>query len=393
MEDRIVACWRRSRLAIGEVPMSRFLPVALALTAAAAAAGPHGSKSPTLTPQQSGTTSRLQAVSVVNPKVVWASGLDGTFVLTTDGGRTWRARVVPGAETLQFRDVEGVSERVAYLLSAGSGEASRIYKTEDGGETWSLQFQNEDPDAFYDCFAFWTPKRGLTMSDAVNGRFPVIRTTDGETWQDIGDNLPPAQPGEAAFAASGTCVAVQGGKRGWIGTGGAPAARILATVDGGRTWAAYGTPIVQGTPTSGVITVGFRDPSHGILGGGEILAPTVFADTVARTRDGGRTWRLVSRPPFPGAVYGLSYVGGGESAGHDHAGSADADDHGHDGSHGEHARRTVVITGPSGAAWSPDEGDTWSSLPGVANYWAVAFAGPRAGWLVGTEGRILKISF
>jgi len=66
---------------------------------------------PTLTPQTSGTTNRLQAVSPVNQNVVWASGVGGTFVLTTDGGETWRAGQVPGAETLEFRDVEGVSAK------------------------------------------------------------------------------------------------------------------------------------------------------------------------------------------------------------------------------------------------------------------------------------------
>jgi hypothetical protein len=56
--------------------------------------------------------------------------------------------------------------------------------------------------------------------------------------------------------------------------------------------------------------------------------------------------------------------------------------------------RTVVVTANAGgAAWTPDEGDTWFSLPGVTGYWAVAFASPKAGWLVGTDGRILKISF
>ena len=134
---------------------------------------------PTLTPQQSGTTNRLQAISPVNGRVAWASGVGGTFVVTTDGGNTWRAGVVPGAEALQFRDVEGISERVAYLMAAGSGTDSRIYKTEDGGATWTLQFQNENPNAFYDCFSFWDQKSAVTFSDAVDGVFPVIRTTDG----------------------------------------------------------------------------------------------------------------------------------------------------------------------------------------------------------------------
>src|SRR3954466_8042036 len=182
---------------------------------------------PTLTPQQSGTLNRLQAVSPVNAKVVWASGIGGTFALTTDGGAHWRSRVVAGAETLQFRDVEGVSEKVAYLLSAGVGTDSRIYKTEDGGDSWTLQFQNQDPNGFYDCFAFFTPRRGITMADSVNGRFPVIRSTDGRTWNDIGDNLPRAQDGEFAFAASGTCIATQGERRAWIGTGVGKDPRII----------------------------------------------------------------------------------------------------------------------------------------------------------------------
>ena len=344
-------------------PVSPLMAAPAFAQAASAAAS-----APTLTLQQSGTTNRLQAISPVSPRVVWASGVGGTYAVTTDGGAHWRAGVVPGAETLQFRDVEGVSETVAYLMAAGSGEASRIYKTEDGGATWSLQFQNHDPDAFYDCFAFWSPKHGLTMSDAVSGRFPVIRTTDGTTWQDIGDRLPAAQTGEAAFAASGTCITVQGGKRAWIATGAATKARVLATIDGGETWAAYDTPIAQGTGSSGGFSVDFRDPMHGILGGGELATPADFAADVARSSDGGKTWQLTSRVPFPGAVFGLSYVRG-------------------------LGQTTVVATGPGGAAWTPDEGDTWVSLPGVENFWAVAFASPQAGWLVGTQGRILKISF
>jgi photosystem II stability/assembly factor-like uncharacterized protein len=322
---------------------------------------------PTLTPQQSGTTNRLQAVSPVNQKVVWASGVGGTFVVTTDGGQTWRAGQVPGAETLEFRDVEGVSAKEAYLMSAGTGADSRIYKTTDGGRTWTLQFQNTRPEAFYDCFDFWSPNRGLTFSDPVNGRFPVIRTTDGETWQDIGDELPTALAGEFAFAASGTCVATQGGKRAWIATGGASTARILATTDGGNSWNAYATPLVS-NPSAGAFTVAFRDPFNGIVAGGDLDPANPSPNNrVAVSADGGQTWQLVEEPPFDGAVFGLSYVKG--------------------------VRQTVVATGPAGAAWSSNEGRSWNLLSGVTGFWAVAFASHKAGWLVGTDGRILKVSF
>jgi photosystem II stability/assembly factor-like uncharacterized protein len=334
---------------------------------AACSTTPPAPAGPSLTPQSSGTSQRLQAISPVSDLIAWASGTGGTYVRTTDGGASWTAGVVPGADSLEFRDVEGVSAEVAYLLAAGPGDRSRIYKTEDAGRTWALQFTNRDTSAFYDCFAFWDPRRGFTMSDAVAGRFPVVRTTDGTTWSDIGGNFPAAQSGEGAFAASGTCTAVLGERHGWIATGAAARARVLATTDGGESWREAATPIVQGSPTSGGSSIEFRDTLHGILAGGNIAAPDSFADNVARSADGGRSWQLAKRTPFPGGVYGLAYAGAGN--------------------------QTVVATGPSGAAWSPDEGDRWMLLEGVKDYWAVAFAGQRAGWLVGTEGRILKLAF
>src|SRR5688500_6206755 len=72
---------------------------------------------PILTSQQSGTTALLQAISPVDPRVVWASGHRGTWVRTVDGGATWESGQVPGGDTLQFRDVHAVSAGVAYLMA------------------------------------------------------------------------------------------------------------------------------------------------------------------------------------------------------------------------------------------------------------------------------------
>ena len=110
---------------------------------------------PKLTRQNSGTTQLLISVSPVDSHVVWAAGTGGTYVVTTDGGENWKAAVVPGAENLQFRDVYGVSDKVAYLMSVGNHTTDfRVYKTVDGGATWTIQFKNETVNAFYDCFAF-----------------------------------------------------------------------------------------------------------------------------------------------------------------------------------------------------------------------------------------------
>jgi photosystem II stability/assembly factor-like uncharacterized protein len=326
---------------------------------------------PTLTEQHSGTTNRLQAVSPVSASVVWASGVGGTYVITRDGGAHWHSAVVPGAAALEFRDVQGISGQEAYLLAAGVADSSRIYHTTDGGDTWQIQFKNRDPNGFYDCFDFWTPDAGLVMADAINGRFPVRRTLDGRFWVDIGDKLPEGQAGEAAFAASGTCVATQGDRNAWIATGGAEHARVFSTTDRGKTWTTARVPMAQGTGGAGVFSVAFRDALHGVIGGGDFLS-TVRERNFAVSSDGGKTWVHQNNAPINGAIFGLSYV-----AKHDQ---------------GPNVKR-VVATGPAGAAVTDDEGETWTRIKGAHDFWAVAFANQTVGWLVGTDGRISKITF
>src|SRR5262249_31605915 len=158
-----------------------------------------------------------------------------------------------------------------------------------------------------------------------------------------------------------------------------------------ETWAAHDVPIVQGTPTSGGFSIAFRDLRHGILGGGELATPDQVVDNFARSHDGGISWELGTPAPFPGAIFGLSYARGHSliffvDALLGEAQAAEDDDVESLVSMGG-ARVNVVATGPGGAAWSPDEGDNWTLLDGVTNYWAVAFANRSTGWLVGTQGR------
>lgn len=345
-------------------------------------------RQPKLTPQVSGTTQLLIAVSPVDSRVVWAAGTGGTYVITTDGGNTWKSAVVPGAESLQFRDVYAVSDKIAYLLSIGNNTTDfHIYKTEDGGAHWTIEFTNELTNAFYDCFAFWSPTRGLAHSDSVNGVFPERRTFDGVHWHSIANRMPPALTGEASFAASGTCITTQGDDNAWVATGGASTARILATRDGGDTWNAYDTPLIS-NPSAGGVSVAFRDPWNGVVGGGD-LSTNTSAD-MATSDDGGQTWTLTNKPPVAGAIFCLAYVRGMRH--YDHEDADFGRDHDLD--------RAIVITAETepnfdsgSAAWTPDEGHTWFTLPNASGYWAVGFANPEAGWFVGNNGQILKISF
>lgn len=248
--------------------------------------------------QKSNTTENLRGVSVVSSAIAWASGTHGAYLRTTDGGASWNSAQVPGAEALDIRDVEAFSEREAYLLSAGPGELSRIYKTTDGGRNWTLQFTNPDAKGFFDCMAFWDSKHGLALGDPVDGRFVLITTKDGgKSWKRLPSQaIPPAIAGEGAFAASGTCVAVQGKNNVWFATGGS-VARVFRSADRGESWSVVETPIVHGNESSGIFSIAFRDALHGVIAGGDYKHPEHGGSNLAFTEDAGHTWQLAKASP------------------------------------------------------------------------------------------------
>ena len=262
----------------------------------------------TYTIQKSNTPENLRGLSAPSTKVVWASGTHGTYLRTTDGGNSWQAAQVPGAEALDFRDVEAFNADLAYLLSAGPGGLSRIYKTADGGKSWTLQFVNADPKGFFDCMAFWDRDHGIAVGDPVNGSFELITTDNGgRRWKPIPANsLPPAIDGEGAFAASGSCIAVQGRTNVWFATGG-KAARVFRSTDAGKTWSVADTPILHGADSSGIFSIAFREAKHGVIAGGDYKQPEKDGPHLAFTDDGGLTWHLAAISPqfyFSGVAWG-----------------------------------------------------------------------------------------
>jgi photosystem II stability/assembly factor-like uncharacterized protein len=317
-------------------------------------------------PQESGTKARFRGVSAISRTVAWASGNNGTCARTTDGGKSWHAQIVSGAAALDFRDIHAVDSNTAYLLSIGKGDMSRIYKTTDGGRNWDLQFMNTDPDAFFDAFAFWDPNNGIAFSDPVRGRFVIITTTDGGvTWKPVSEEkIPPALPGESAFAASGTCITVQGKNNVWIGTGGA-AARVFRSTDRGRTWSVATTPIISGSDSTGIFSLAFKDQRNGVAVGGDYKNPAETGNNLAITRDGGRTWTAVEGSKLPGYRSCVVFVPGT-------------------------AVPALVAVGPTGSDYSIDLGKKWMSLD-KTGYHSVSFAGPAdAGWAVGEDGLIAR---
>jgi len=318
----------------------------------------------TLTPLSSNTTENLRGLSVVSATVVWASGTHGTYLRSLDGGDTWTAAQLPGAEALDFRDVEAFSAEQAYLLAAGPGEQSRIYKTEDAGKTWTLQFTNHEAKGFYDCMAFWDPRHGIVVGDPLDGKFELLVTEDGGAhWASPFSVFGPRSlADEGAFAASGSCIVVQGDSDAWFVTGG-NAARVFHSTNRGQTWSATDAPVMRDGTSAGIFSIALGASGFAVAGGGDYQHPEREGVKLAFTEDGGMTWRASPLAP-------QSYF------------SAVALDPG----------RRLLALGSTHAGFASDVQDrSWKAFWDTALN-AVAFATPNLAFGVGPKGAIVRFS-
>ena len=313
-------------------------------------------------PEPSGTTAELRGLSVVDTNVAWASGARGTVLRTVDGVR-WQAMQVADAGKIDFRDIQAFDADHAIVMGAGPGDASRIYRTDDGGASWRLVTTNAVADGFWDAMAFWDRDNGILFGDPVKGRFQVYVTADGGThWTETPAAGLDALEHEGAFAASGTCLSVAGTSDAWIATGGAAAARVFHSVDRGRSWRASTVPIPAGAPTRGVFSVAFPTPTQGIAVGGDYKAVSMAGVNAARSDDGGATWTGVAAQP---AGYLSVAVPVPDTA------------------HG------FVAAGLAGSGATRDGGKSWTVLDRTPVN-TVGFADAITGWAVGPKGLLMK---
>ncbi len=331
------------------------------LAATAAAPSPAGAERPQWRWQDRSvdTDQQLRALDAVDDRTAWVGGSEGGVWRTTDGGRTWRDVSPPAADGLLFRDIEAADARTALAMTIGEGRASRIYRTTDAGRTWKRVFVNRDPAAFYDCMAMWPgDRRGLAMSDPVNGRFRIISTRDGgRTWRQLPARGMPSAEGEFGFAASGTCLVTAGRKQAYLASGGS-AARVFFTRDRGRHWKAVDSTL-PASEAGGVFSLSFRTPRIGIAVGGDFEAEDDGVDRAATTRDAGRRWR--NADDLGGYRSGVDFW----------------------------RARSAVAVGPSGTDISRDNGRTWTTFSSQGFDSVQCVVGTC--WASGAEGVVARL--
>ena len=352
---------------------SILLPVIL-VVCANAYAGDNAATTPVWTKQQSGVTERLRGVSGANENVAWASGSANTVLRTADGGVNWSKVALPAemqSTPLDFRDIDAVDDHTAYLLSIGPSNASRIYKTLDDGQHWTLQYTNPDEQGFLDAMTFWDAQSGLVIGDAIDGHLQILKTENGgRTWSKINDAvLPAALPNEGAYSASGSNIAIVGKNDAWIGMSAVTKSRVFHTADRGKSWAVVDTPIAT-SESAGIFSVAFRDTLHGVIVGGDYKNENAAVDNVAITSDGGKTWTLVKEKGLSGFRSAVQYLPGTTS---------------------------LIAAGPTGADFSVDDGKTWRKVDypaGINGFDAISFVkGKRVAWVSGNKGELARLKF
>jgi photosystem II stability/assembly factor-like uncharacterized protein len=317
--------------------------------------------------QTSGIDTNLRGVSAAGSVdsdgtehiAVWACGSNGVILLSSDFGKSWKRVHVAGGDALDFRSVVAFDANIALVMSSGEGDKSRIYKTVDGGVSWKLEFTDSRKGFFLDALA--CDGECYALSDPVDGKFVIVATHHYEDWKELqGDDMPAALPGEAAFAASGSSLAVNNDVGIYFGTGGGKAARVFHSADRGKTWSAVETPIASGSASSGIFSISSTPYAVNVVGG-DYKDPKRAYRVAAFSKDQGKTWELAAQQPggYRSAVVSI------------------------DGA-------TLAALGPSGEDISDDFGAHWRHMDSL-DLNAAFVLDDRNGWAVGAKGTIARL--
>jgi photosystem II stability/assembly factor-like uncharacterized protein len=188
-------------------------------------------------------------------------------------------------EDVEFTDVVFVTPDVGWAIGysrSGAGEGGVMIHTRDGGQSWEVQLgDSHSATRGFEQLRFIDETHGWATQ--FSGK--IVRTTDGETWEEIG-SYPTLQPYAFATPALGVSLDAQ---------------RILRTEDGGRTWKPVFTCQtkieVEGLMREvgcNLAAVHFASPTVGYAVSGALPNR---ASAIVKTQDGGASWSISSFLP------------------------------------------------------------------------------------------------
>lgn len=305
-------------------------------------------------------------IAVVDANIAWAlvqrtsTTNHQTFSKTSNGGTTWTTGSIGVGNTtgLGIGNITAVDANTAWVSVFPTTTAlatQGVYKTTNGGTTWSKQTTAAFTSASFVNFVyFWDANNGVCMGDKRGGYFEIYTTTNGGTnW---------TRTPSINIAASATDYGYTGkyyvsGNTIWFGTDGG---ELMRSTDKGLNWTKFDTPISDfggGTDTTSVAEFAFSDNNNGFIlkeTFDGLPSPTFLELELHRTTDGGATWTPVT--PGTGIFHGaLAFAGPG-----------------------------MLVTGGSsdgnfGSSYSLNNGVTWTAIDGLSHT-MLALKSDTVGW-------------
>ena len=233
--------------------------------------------------------------------------LVATTVMTLDAQRrpssesrpAWKGiwEAVSYPEDVYLNDVFFVNPDVGWVTSGNSHQGGMLLRTRDAGANWEVQLgDHESKDPAFSSPYFLDEQLGWVLQYSGIGKYKLLRTTDGETWQQVGGFETPWGLLDYVFVSKDVGLYLDGNDN---------VARIMRTTDGGRTWKSVyqcrAKLVVDGLSRDVQCTLKalhFPTASVGYaIGGAHGAKKTLF---VAKTEDGGSRWALTVVPDVGG---------------------------------------------------------------------------------------------
>jgi photosystem II stability/assembly factor-like uncharacterized protein len=221
------------------------------------------------------------------------TGASASIQLSTDGGKTWsRERVFSWITGVRFVDpLDG------WLAGSNLPGEAGLFETANGGRTWA-----RDSAPLPSCCRNWMPMFDaptffgtsqavvpVTLRDGNRSVVAFDATADGgRTWR-VAAAFPPVGAGASGFPSPAS-VSIATPRDWWVLAGSPP--RLRRTSDAGRTWLPIAIPKARRA-----IALDAVDARHAWI---RVLDGRMA--TLLATRDGGRTWSVLTplaRPNRP----------------------------------------------------------------------------------------------
>lgn len=265
-------------------------------------------------------------------------------------------------------DFRSVANSKMGLLFINAGTPANMYRMGTFGNSYasSLIYTESGEKVFYDSM-FIDAKTGLgiVIGDPTEDCLSILLTEDSaKTWNKIPcENLPKTVDGEAAFAASDTNVKIVEGVI-FVISGGKKS-RLFKSIDKGKTWEVFETPIIQGEAMTGAFSMDFFSKKKGIIVGGNYDNQKDNSTNKAITKNGGKTWKLIAKNKAFGYASCVQFMP--KSKG-----------------------KVIYACGTSGVYYSANYGKKWRKILEDTDFYTLRFSSNKFIYLAG-KNKVTKI--